>query len=123
MSHWSPIPNDKFLTLLIRSAKGLLGSIPLHTESLGSIPLHTESSVTLTGIQNLKCAVLPLGSNKVAMPLQETGRTISPFNLKHAHKILHINVFSVPPCLYRKNTPSLFLSMAILISSYTWFAL
>ena len=45
------------LALLMRSAKGLLGSVPLHI----------ESSVTLIGIPNLECAVLPLGSNKAAI--------------------------------------------------------
>ena len=58
---------------------------------------------------NLKCAVMPLGSNKDVMPLDVIGRTISPFDLRLAHNIFNINVFPVPPYPYRKNTPPHFL--------------
>lgn len=53
----------------------------------------------------------PLRSNKDAMPLEATRRTISPFNLR-----LHKNVLLVPLYQYRKNTPPLPISMALVIS-------
>ena len=82
------------------------------------MPLHVESLVTLRGIPNLECVVLPFGNTKDVMPLDANGSTISPFDHKYAHNILHINIFTVPPCPYRKYTHLLPLLIALVISSY-----
>ncbi|KAK9740195.1 hypothetical protein RND81_03G018200, partial [Saponaria officinalis] len=64
---------------------------------LGFIPGHVEFSVTLIGMPNLEWAVLPPGSKIAAIPLDATGKTISPLLLIAAHNVLQIKVFPVPP--------------------------
>lgn len=73
---------------------------------LGIILLHVEVSSICKGMLNLKCAVLPPGSNKEANPLEATGKTISSLPRNFVHKVFQINVFR---CLHihirRKNHP------------------
>ncbi|KAG5054856.1 hypothetical protein JHK85_007366 [Glycine max] len=67
--------------------------------------LHVESSKIGTGILNLECAVLPLGNNREAMPLEATIITILLFALNELASVFQMNVFPVPLYPYRKNMP------------------
>jgi len=56
-----------------------------------------EHSSIMIGIPNLECVVLPPGMSKVAIPLEATVKTISPFDHSAADIALQMNVLLVPP--------------------------
>jgi hypothetical protein len=45
----------------------------------------------------LECAVLPPGNKREAIPLDATVKTILHLDLRALDRVLHINVFPVPP--------------------------
>jgi hypothetical protein len=59
--------------------------------------LQVELWVAGTGIANFKCAVLPTGSNKEAIPLEATVRTMSPLDQILEAKVFQMKAFPVPP--------------------------
>ena len=71
--------------------------------------LHVESSKIGTGILNFECAVLPLGNNREAIPLEATIITIFLSALNELASVFQMNFFLVPPYPYRKNMPPSFL--------------
>ena len=56
-----------------------------------------------TKILNVECIVPPLGSNKEAIPLYATVKTIFLLDRKANESVFHMNVFRVLPYPYKKN--------------------
>jgi len=69
--------------------------------------LQTTLSRVGTRILNFECAVLPSGSNKEAIPLEATFKTIFLLDHRADVNVFHMNVFPVPPYPYKKNIPPL----------------
>jgi len=58
---------------------------------------HVDSSVMLSGILNLECAVLPPGISKAAIAHDATASTIFPSDRSFVVMAFHRYVFPVPP--------------------------
>ncbi|KAH9557091.1 hypothetical protein CY35_07G067100 [Sphagnum magellanicum] len=75
------------------------------------VMLQVDSSCRLIGILNLEWAVLPLESNKDAIPDEATASTILPCLRRRDRGVVQTNVLPVPPMPYTKNSlPSLFIT-------------
>ncbi|KAH8948605.1 hypothetical protein BDL97_11G103200 [Sphagnum fallax] len=81
------------------------------------VMLQIDSSWRSIGILNLEWAVLPLGSNKDAIPDEAIASTIFPCPRRRDRSVLQTNVLPVPPLAYTKNSlPSLFLTAFKIVS-------
>ncbi|KAH9543964.1 hypothetical protein CY35_13G092500 [Sphagnum magellanicum] len=81
------------------------------------VMLQVDSSCRLIGILNLEWAVLPLGSNKDAIPDEATASTILPCPRRWDRSVVQTNVLPVPPLPYTKNSlPSLFVTTFKIVS-------
>ncbi|KAH9539020.1 hypothetical protein CY35_15G037200 [Sphagnum magellanicum] len=75
------------------------------------VMLQVDSLCRLIIILNLERAVLPLGSNKDAIPDEATTSTILPCPRRWDKSVVQINVLPVPPLPYTKNSlPFLFVT-------------
>ncbi|KAH9558097.1 hypothetical protein CY35_07G119300 [Sphagnum magellanicum] len=75
------------------------------------VMLQVDSSCRSIDILNLEWAVLPLESNKDAIPDEATVSTILPYPRRRDRSVVQTNVLPVPPLPYTKNSlPSLFVT-------------
>ena len=74
-----------------------------------------ELSNVGTRIENLECAVLPLGNNNEAIPLEAIVKTISPFEHNAETNVFHKKVFPLPPYPYKKKIPPVYLLTTFMI--------
>ncbi|CAK9261651.1 unnamed protein product [Sphagnum jensenii] len=81
------------------------------------VMLQVDSSWRSIKILNLEWVVLPLGSNKDAIPDEATASTILPCPRRQDRSVVQTNVLPVPPLPYTKNSlPSLFLTAFKIVS-------
>src|SRR5437016_238473 len=80
--------------------------------------LYVEVSLSLSGISNQLCAVLPPVIKSAAIPDNATATAISPNDLTVDSKTLYKKVFPVPPGSSIKKHPSAH-ATACITASYT----
>ena len=74
---------------IIRALSQIINLVTVKSSAIGlpCLMLQVESSLIIKGIPNLKCAILPPGRSKDAIPLEATVRTISLFYHKAVAKV------------------------------------
>jgi len=81
------------------------------------VMLQVDSLCRSIRILNLEWAVLPLGSNRDAIPDEATASTILPCPHRRDRSVVQINVLLVPPLPYTKNSlPCLFVTTFKIVS-------
>ena len=80
-----------------------------------------DVSLTLIGIFNIECAVLPSSNSRAAIPEDAKASAIWPCERIYANKVLYTNVLPDPPQPWTKNNFDLiefsFALMSILLNA------